>query len=71
MTNKESSSELLILQINEQLKSLDDQQTASLYTLLSPPSSEEPLRIDVNLICHTILANTLKQKQNLNASLGH
>ena len=71
MTNKESSPELLILQINELLKSLDDQQTATLYTLLSHPSSDEQLKILVNLICHTILANTLKRRQGSDASLGN
>jgi hypothetical protein len=70
MTTEESSPELLILKINELLKSLDDQQTATLFTLLNHPDSDTFLRIVVNTICNTILANTLKQRQGSDASLG-
>ena len=70
ITNITTDPRLLILKVNSLLDSLNDQQTATLYTLLNQPSSDVFLRIVVNTICNTILANTLKQKQNPNASLG-
>ena len=70
ITDLTTDPRLLILKINSLLDSLNDQQTATLYTLLNQPSSDVFLRIVVNSICHTILANTLKQQQQSNASLG-
>ena len=70
ITNITTDPSLLILKVNSLLDSLNDQQTATLYTLLNQPSSDVLLRIVVNSICSTILANTLKQQQQSNASLG-
>jgi phosphoribosylformylglycinamidine (FGAM) synthase PurS component len=63
ITNITTDPRLLILKVNSLLDSLNDQQTATLYTLLNQPNSDEQLRIVVNLICHTILANTLIKQQ--------
>ena len=70
ITNITTDPRLLILKVNSLLDSLNDQQTATLYTLLNQPSSDVFLRIVVNTICNTILANALKQRQNPDASLG-
>jgi hypothetical protein len=58
ITNLDSP-ELLVSRLNEFLDGLTYQQTATLFALLNQPNSDEQLRIVVNLICHTILANTL------------
>ena len=63
ITNITTDPRLLILKVNSLLDSLNDQQTATLYTLLNQPNSDEQLRIVVNLICHTILANTLSNNK--------